>query len=113
MGQGMEMDRVAPILVAAPAVLALEVSPAPARAQANRTFVSGFGSDSNDCSFGSPCGAGISFTAGAATYIAETTISGNTGNGFIVRPGASVLTFGNNRNTDTTNSGALTPISAQ
>jgi hypothetical protein len=50
---------------------------------------------------------------GGATYLAETTISGNSGNGFIVRPGASVLTFGNNRIIDTNNLSSLTPIGKQ
>jgi hypothetical protein len=50
---------------------------------------------------------------GGAVYLAETTISGNTANGFIVRPGASILTFGNNRITDTTNTGTLTTIPKQ
>jgi len=57
-------------------------------------------------------GVGLNAGGGAA-YLAETTISGNTGNGFIVRPGASVLTFGNNRITDTNNLNSLTPIAKQ
>jgi hypothetical protein len=49
------MDRVAPILVAALVGLALGVSPTPARAQSNFTFVSGAGLDTNPCSLGAPC----------------------------------------------------------
>jgi hypothetical protein len=43
-------------LAAIAAVLALTaIDPAPAAAQANRTFVSGHGSDSNPCSLAAPC----------------------------------------------------------
>jgi hypothetical protein len=49
------MDRVAPILVAALAVLTLGVSPAPARAQVITTFVSGRGDDTNPCTLAAPC----------------------------------------------------------
>jgi hypothetical protein len=56
----------------------------------------------------------VGLNAGQGTaYIAETTISGNTGNGFIQRPFATVSSFGNNRITDTNNAGSLTPIAKQ
>jgi hypothetical protein len=47
---------------------------------------------------------------GGATYMAETTIGGNTGNGFVVGPGTTVNSFGNNNIVDTSNVGSLTPI---
>jgi hypothetical protein len=55
---------------------------------------------------------GINAGSGVA-YIAETTISGNSDAGFIVRPGAVINSFGNNRITDTTNLGTLTAISPE
>jgi hypothetical protein len=50
---------------------------------------------------------------GGTAYIAETTISGNTGNGFIQRPFAVINSFGNNRITDTNNQGSLSAIAKQ
>jgi hypothetical protein len=55
---------------------------------------------------------GINAGSGTA-YLAETTISGNSSNGFIIRPGAVFNSFGNNRITDTNNIGSLTPIGKQ
>jgi hypothetical protein len=56
----------------------------------------------------------VGINAGSGTvYIAETTISGNSADGFIARPGAVINSFGNNRITDTTNVGSLTLIGKQ
>jgi hypothetical protein len=47
--------RIAPVLPLLTAVLACALSAAPAQAQRDRVFVASYGSDSNPCTFGSPC----------------------------------------------------------
>jgi hypothetical protein len=124
----MQMRKVSLIVAAAVALHVAIFSAAPARAQANRTVVDSVAADNvNGAGVLIPTLSGPMVTlintrftnnqvgvnaGGGAPYLAETTISGNTGNGFIVRPGATVFTVGNNRITDTANSGALTRISA-
>jgi hypothetical protein len=50
---------------------------------------------------------------GGAAYIAETTIAGNSTNGFIQRPGSLINSFGNNNISDTNNQGALNFVATQ
>jgi hypothetical protein len=44
-----------PLIIAAASLAAVLAVPGQAQAQANRTFVSGFGSDANPCSLAAPC----------------------------------------------------------
>jgi hypothetical protein len=55
---------------------------------------------------------GLNANSGATTYISETTVAGNSADGFL-NSGSLLQTFGDNYIIDTTNSGSLTPIAAQ
>jgi hypothetical protein len=49
------MTKIAPLLTQLVTVLVCSLSAAPALAQRDRVFVASYGSDSNPCTFGSPC----------------------------------------------------------
>jgi hypothetical protein len=55
---------------------------------------------------------GLNVGSGATMYISETTVAGNSADGFL-NNAASLQTFSDNYIIDTTNSGSLTPIAEQ